>query len=84
MIRYDQAYFRTVRHLPEGLRPALKATIESIARDHPNLPTEADERERLPPGAIRHRRAIPGTAWRVYFTWTAEDVVIRSVTIPQT
>lgn len=83
LIRFDRAYFATARHVPSSVRVPLQGTIESIAADHPNLPGEHDVRVELRPTlVVWHRRSIPGTAWCVHFTWTADAVLIRSVIIP--
>jgi hypothetical protein len=85
VIRYDRSYFVTARHLPDGLRVRLAATIESVGADHPALPGVGDVAVPVPPaGAVWHRRRLPGSGWWVHYAWNESNVMIRSVTVPST
>lgn len=85
MIRFDRSFFATAHRVPDSLRPRLNATVESLGADHPALPGEGDVAVHVPPsGVLWHRRRLPGSGWWVHYTWTADDVWIRSVTVPST
>jgi len=80
-VLHDQPLMRTLRHVPPGLLPRVRATIDAIIADAPNLPAIDDDAvpETLP--ALRYARAVPKTAWSVVCSWSIESqtLILRTV-----
>lgn len=80
LTRYDSAFFRSSKYVPENLTARLRETVAAITADWPNLPRPDDGQTRLPPStAVWHRRRVGASSWWVHYTVTAEGVLIRSV-----
>lgn len=77
----DPSLFRTLRHVPPGLRLLALDTADAIEADHPNLPGPDDVEQLVPPNQIRWRRRVGVSPWWVLYSFSPEtgSLYIRTV-----